>query len=293
MGDRCGPQPGAVPYARGAHSTGTHVHGDQKSANLRTRHRVSHCGIGPGRRLGNRSPCNHLALRSKAGFRPRDPDLQWGQRTAGLWGSRRGVISSCARGLLTYGNEGEGFTPNVLVDYFVGSPPPTAGVSLWEDGYGGLSNVLFGNQNSNMLKVRLTADAGFSALLYGFDLAGWPNADYTINAVRIFDTITPLYSQSSVPVEGNFTGPRHTSFSFATPLSGSDLLIEVDYSNLPGSQQNNIGIDNIRFGQFPGASVAVPEPLTGLLLLIGLCALSALVPTRSRPSARRSLLTSA
>lgn len=32
---------------------------------------------------------------------------------------------------------------------------------------------------------------------------------------------------------------------------GGAIAILIDYSDLPGTQQDNIGIDNIRFGQFP------------------------------------------
>lgn len=169
-------------------------------------------------------------------------------------------------GQFTYGNAGEGFTPNIVTDYFVGSPG--GGVKLWQTDYGDLINIAFGSHDSESLNIRLTADPGFKVLLYSFDLAGWSNADYDINAVSVSDGSTTLFSQSDVHVEGNFTGPRHTLFDFNTPLSGSELLIQIDYSNLWGSIQDNIGIDNIRFGQNPLA--AVPEPATGLLFVLGL-----------------------
>lgn len=178
-------------------------------------------------------------------------------------------------GVFTYGEAGEGFTPNVVADFFSGSASPVGpGVSLWEDGYGDLLNVLFVNNNSGFLGVRLTADAGFSVGLYGFDLAGWPNADYVIDAVRVFGGTTLLFEQTTVLVEGNFTGPRHTAFAFAAPLVASELLIEIAFGNLPGSQHDNIGIDNIRFGQSPPPGppddppAAVPEP--GTLALVAL-----------------------
>lgn len=194
-------------------------------------------------------------------------------------------------GQFTYGNGGEGYTPNVLAEYFTGAATPiNPGVSLWQDSYGDLVNVMFGNQNSATLNARLTADLGFQVLLYGFDLGGWPNTDYTINAVRIFDGATPLFSQSNVLVEGNLTGPRHTTFDFLAPLSGGDLLIQIDYSNLAGSQQDNIGIDNIRFGQNPPADtgpdpVSVPAPSTAFLLGLGL----ALMPGLKRLLQRRRI----
>jgi hypothetical protein len=171
-----------------------------------------------------------------------------------------------AGGQFTYGEGGEGFTPNIVVDYSVAGLP-SGGVSLWEENYGGLTNALFGNQNSLALQVQFTADDGFDAQLHEFDLAGWPNADYTINAVRVLAGSAVVFSASDVLVEGDFNGPRRTSFDFPLPLSGSRLLIEIDYSNLPAGQQDNIGIDNIRFSQNPPATEApIPEPSTFLLL---------------------------
>lgn len=193
-------------------------------------------------------------------------------------------------GQFTYGNAGEGYTPNVIVDYFTGAATPiNPGVSVWADSYGDLVNVIFGNQNSTTLNVRLVADPGFLAVLYSFDLGGWSNTDYTINAVRILDGVVPLFEQSNVLVEGNFTGPRRTAFDFLAPVSASDLLIQINYSNLGGNSQDNIGIDNIRFGQNPpadggnGGTTPVPLPPTTLLLGLGLVLLSGF--KRLRPAA--------
>lgn len=180
-------------------------------------------------------------------------------------------------GTFTYGQAGEGFTPNVVADFFSGSASPVGpGVSLWQDGYGDLTNVLFGNNNSQFLAVRFTADAGFRVGLYGFDLGGWPNSDYVIDAVRVRGDSTLLFESLAVLVHGATTGPGRTTFGFATPLYDTDVVIEIDYRNLPGSQHDNIGIDNIRFGQSPpapgddtngeGQLPSVPEPSTLLLL---------------------------
>jgi hypothetical protein len=78
-----------------------------------------------------------------------------------------------------------------------------------------------------------------------------------------------LFAQGNVLVEGN---AGHTSIEFASPLSAADLRIEIDHSNLPGGQQDNIGIDNIRFGQNPPA--LVPLPAAWVLFVSGLVALS-------------------
>lgn len=161
-------------------------------------------------------------------------------------------------GEFTYGNGGEGFTPNVVVDYFSGN-----NVALWTTQYGDLINVMFSSAGSNVMNVRLTADSGFEVLLYQFEIAGWPESDYTINEVTVTGAGTTLFSQTNVLVEGNATGPRHTLFDFASPLIGPELLIGIDFANIAFGQQDNIGIDNIRFSQNPppvGEPMLIPEP---------------------------------
>jgi hypothetical protein len=194
-----------------------------------------------------------------------DVELDYGDRITGS-------VVNVPGGQYTYGDGGEGFTPNIVVDFFAGSAiPNNPGVSLWRDGYGDLTNVLLGNNNSISLNVQFTADAGFDAQLYGFDLASWPTTDYTINAVNVLSGTKNLFSQNNVLVEGDGTGPGHTSFDFAA-LTGAELLIQIEYANLAGGQQDNIGIDNIRFGQNPPA--AVPLPAAWLLFGSGMAAIA-------------------
>lgn len=176
-------------------------------------------------------------------------------------------------GQFTYGNGGEGYTPNVVADFFAATD-----VSLWTIQYGDLSNVLLARAPlsgavAGSLNVRLTADPGFRVALYHFDLAGWANTDYTINAVNILGDGGLLFNRSGVLVEGDFSGPRHTAFDFSVPLSATELLIEIDFSNIAAAMQDNIGMDNIRFGQQPPQ--IVPLPAAGVLFSAGLALLVA------------------
>ncbi len=193
-----------------------------------------------------------------------------------------GSPMAVAGGQFTYGNGGEGFTPNVVVDYFSG-----ADVGLWTVQYGDLTNVLFARAPlsgtiAGSLNVRLTADPGYQVQLYHFDLAGWPNADYTIDAVNIFGNGATLFSLANVLVEGDANGPRHTSFDFSSPLTAAQLLIQIDIGNIAASSQDNIGMDNIRFGQTPPA--AIPVPAASVLFGSGLVLLAARF--RRRPARR-------
>lgn len=198
-----------------------------------------------------------------------------------------GTSMPVAGGTFTYGDGGEGFTPNVVMDAFAATANPiNSRVSLWDNGYGNLVNVLFGDQNSDSFTVQLTADSGFKSTLFQFDLASFGNRDFTIDEVRVTDGFATLFSQTDVLIAGSLNGPRRTSFNFAAPLTAALLNIEIDYSNLAGNAQDNIGIDNIRFGQDPaGVSPPpppgnVPEPSALLLVLAALA--GARVPMRSK-----------
>jgi mRNA-degrading endonuclease RelE of RelBE toxin-antitoxin system len=129
--------------------------------------------------------------------------------------------------------------------------------------------------------VRLTAAPGYAVDLYGFDLAGF-GVDYVIAGLSVFAGATTLFSEANVLVQGDLSGPRHTTFAFTTPLSAPELLLQVDLSNLASGIQDNVAMDSIRFGQTPPP--AVPEPAPALLLA-GL-ALTAVTPVAWRP--RRS-----
>jgi hypothetical protein len=206
----------------------------------------------------------------------RDVPLDYGDRvTAG--------VMDVPGGQFTYGEAGEGFTPNVTIEFFSGAASSIGpGVSLWQDRYGDLVNVLFANNASDFLAVRLTADPGYQVGLFGFDMAGWPNADFLIGGISVIGGAAVLFSQTDVRVEGDFSGPRHSVFAFADGLFAAELLLRIDFSNLADAQHDNIGLDNLRFAQNPPwtpgpgdvpPTPAVPEP--GTLSLLGVALLGA------------------
>lgn len=231
-----------------------------------------------------------------------------------------------------YGIGAEGSTLNVSASYgpfsiFTGGP------ELFRGGYGDLNGVMYqgsrfppppdpaiGNDYSN-LDIVLAADPGYDVLLYGFDLGGYQD-NYTINAVTVYDGVpnalfTPTnqaFEELNVLVEGA-SQTSHTTFDetrFATsgsimhagggPIQSHLIWIRIDSSNL-GALSENIGIDNIRFGQVytgnmdlpidPGAiddalqpplAGAVPEAASAIVWLVGGGAAALVSVRRRRPS---------
>ncbi len=188
-----------------------------------------------------------------------------------------GAVVAVPGGFFTYGEDGEGFTPDVTVDIFSAAATATdAAVNLWVDGYGNLQNVIFadgpGTAGAPMLSVRFIAAPGYVVDLHGFQLAGF-GEDYVIAGVSVLAGAATLFSAADVLVEGDSSGPGHTAFAFDTPMSAPELLLQVDVSNLLPGRQDNIALDSIRFGQTPPP--AVPEPTVLLMLCGGLLIISA------------------
>jgi hypothetical protein len=150
--------------------------------------------------------------------------------------------TSPTMGTYSYGTAG-GFTPNIVTGYSVNA-------SFWTNDYGDLVNVAYPVADSGIFEVTLTADPGFEVALNSFELAGWPDTDYTINSVQVLAGSVPLFSQSNVLVQGE-TSPFRTSFTndvLGSSLAAPSLTIRFDSSNL-GEASDNIGIDNVQFSQ--------------------------------------------
>ncbi len=163
------------------------------------------------------------------------------------------VTSTTMPGNYLYGEMGEGFTPNVVIDY---GPDPGADPRLWSTGYGDLSNVLFENNDAfGILRLTFTADTGFVVRLHSWDIIAYTTSfasDPTIDYVRVLDSDgTELYREDSKSISRT----THTTFDFsATPFTDDVLVLEYSSNNLTG-QTDSIASDNFRFSQ----AAAVPE----------------------------------
>lgn len=192
-------------------------------------------------------------------------------------------VVAAVQGGATYGVGAEGFTGNVVVDY-AGSPQTS--LIHWPTAYGDLTNVLENETDgATYIDLTFTADAGFQVVLFGFDLAGWPSKDYALpGGVRVTSGADSLFSQTNVLVQGDTTGPRHTSFDFGAGLSGQALTLRIDLAGLAGNS-DNIGLDNVRFGQVALPTTPVPEPATWALMILGMAGAGAALRQRRRYAA--------
>lgn len=159
-------------------------------------------------------------------------------------------VSTAANAEGTYGVGAEGFTPNVTLSYGQGAELPL----LWTTGYNELTNVLYVEPDGiTTFTLNFVADTGFVVDLFDFDLGNFGGA-VTLQNVQVFgDDGTELYASGPVMVPG----AGGSSISFAPNVSSSSLTLFLDLTGL-GGNSDNMGLDNIRFGQ---AADLLPEPV--------------------------------
>src|SRR5688572_28690449 len=85
-------------------------------------------------------------------------ELTFANHPAGAIDQRYGDrVTSTTMGGYSYGELGEGFTPNITTEY-----DPNGGLPrIWPSGYGDLANTLFEGDQTAKLQVKFTADAGY------------------------------------------------------------------------------------------------------------------------------------
>lgn len=166
--------------------------------------------------------------------------------------------------------EGEGYTPNVVVEYTTTNTPTP--FNVW-DGYGDLSRALGHNQFSVLGDLVLRPDAGFRVVLHSFDLGAF-QGNYTNSRVQVLDLDgtslfdTGVFTALLAPAGA---GPGHYTFPDNGPVSsGNGLRIVV-------TEFGDLGLDNISFSQTP-----VPVPAALPLFASALAGIAAL-RRRRRP----------
>jgi hypothetical protein len=215
------------------------------------------CGGGTGTAVeGNR--CRYATINQAYGDRVTGPSMNGGR--------------------MQYGQEGEGWTPNVTVTY----GPDGSAIRGWDNNYAGLWTVIWTEDRSGQLSIRMTADPGYQVSFFGLRIGGyifnegpWP---LVIGSLSLTDSSgATLWSQSNTPITKS--GPLLLSFTEPyRSANGGWLEFMMDVRNLPVGNANreSIGIDLVRFGQSVSPSSGIekalienPEPGTLGLMLLG------------------------
>jgi hypothetical protein len=179
-------------------------------------------------------------------------------------------VTNTTMGSFSYGQHGEGFTPNIVVQY----DPNGGAPSTWPSGYGDLVRTLYESDSTAKLQLKFSADPGTRVQLLGWDMATYdtffhPNG-VTINGIAVYAANgSPLFSQSNVFVPS--TG--HIRFdTFPSQLIDTALTLEIDARNVTGGFGNeDVGVDNIVFRQVPEPASAVQAALSaGIFATIAL-----------------------
>lgn len=167
-------------------------------------------------------------------------------------------VTTAVSGSFSYGTAG-GFTPNIVLDYSASSQP---NLQMWVAGFSDLTNVIENETDGdNGYTIKLTADAGFLVRLDGFDLGNY-GGQITVPGLRIEDGQgTVLFSRVAFTLA--ISTQPHQDYDFPGGLSASELNIFVDTTGLD-SASDNVGLDNIAFGQ-----TAIPEPSAFAFGVIG------------------------
>lgn len=176
-------------------------------------------------------------------------------------------VSQASVGNYGYGLEG-GPTPAINVAY-AGSDGNE--LQFWSTGFNDLDGVIFNPvKGAEGFNINFRADPGFEVVLEFFELGNRSPFDAVLPAIMITNELgAVLYALNNIDV--NFSGGDHLNFGFGPDnLVGEELNIFVATGAL-GGRSDEIGLDNIRFGQREVSAVPVP-PAFGLMLaaLLGL-----------------------
>ncbi len=181
-------------------------------------------------------------------------------------------VTATTMGNFSYGSAG-GFTPNVTVSYASDSGQE---LRFWSTNYNDLINVVENEVDGDTgYSLTFTADSGFDVVLDSMNMGNW-GATITVPGITVTDGGgSTLFSATNFLLPGSST-PSSLFFDFGG-ISANTLILYIDTTGL-GGNSDNVGLDNIQFGQ---SVSAVPVPAAAWLFGSGLIGLVGIARRRS------------
>ncbi|VGO22030.1 InlB B-repeat-containing protein [Pontiella sulfatireligans] len=154
-------------------------------------------------------------------------------------------VTSTNMGAYSYGEAGEGFTPNVTVEYIgVGD-----GLHYWHNSYGDLVSVLENEDDGERWTiVHFEAETAHQVTLHGLDIGIYGTGIIPIDSMTITnESGAVLFQQNNMAIDGSTSG--HTNINFGA-ITGQSLTLILDLQTAAATSDNDtIGLDNIIFSE--------------------------------------------
>jgi hypothetical protein len=171
-------------------------------------------------------------------------------------------VTGAVTGAFTYGGTGS-YTPNVLLGFGCAEGGFNFQAFPWSGGYNDLINIIYASVAGTAgaggeLQVTLTADPGYRVSVQSFDIGNW-GAAITLPYVRVtnengavvFEELNVALNESASTIERNFV--------LSPAPVGRILTVRISLDGLAGSA-DNVGLDNLTFGQQTGPSTELGTP---------------------------------
>ncbi|VGO17039.1 hypothetical protein PDESU_05633 [Pontiella desulfatans] len=150
-------------------------------------------------------------------------------------------VTSTNMGAYSYGEAGEGFTPNVTVEYIgVGD-----GLHYWHNSYGDLIGVLENEDDGERWTiVHFEAETAHQVTLHSLDMGIYGTGLIPIDSMTITNESGAVpFQQNNMAIDGSTSG--HTNINFGA-VTGQSLTLILDLQTAAATSDNDtIGLDNI------------------------------------------------
>lgn len=157
-------------------------------------------------------------------------------------------VTSTLMGIFEYEENGEGFTPNVTVDYLgVGGD----GLNYWRDGFHGTTGVLNNeDDDEDFTTFKLVADDEHLVVLHSLLWSGYSSDSVPVDSITVTDENgTELYNSGAFDATGT-----NDTVTFG-PITGKTLTVSANLTSA-GDNNDSFGFDNVTLSQIWDPAVA-------------------------------------